>query len=151
MQEWISSPIGMHPVESGQWVLADDAKAERERLAAENAELRKEIADLEHACDEMGKELSVQYQLELEAKCHDDLEESHKIMVEVVAERDADLAAANATLDALREAVRDYDDNWQDWEFGDLMRLGRNVHAILYPQPAALAEENDEWKLMPIA
>jgi hypothetical protein len=35
MQEWISSPIGMHPVESGQWVLAADAYAERDRLAAE--------------------------------------------------------------------------------------------------------------------
>jgi len=42
MQEWISSPIGMHPVESGQWVLAADAYAERDRLAAENAELKED-------------------------------------------------------------------------------------------------------------
>jgi len=65
--------------------------AERDRLAAENAELLQ-------ACDDFSKELSVQYQLELESKCHGDLEKSHAIMVQVVAERDA-------TLDRLRGVV----------------------------------------------
>jgi len=52
MQEWISSPIGMHPVESGQWVLAADAYAERDRLAAENAELKEDaIRDAGIECD----------------------------------------------------------------------------------------------------
>jgi hypothetical protein len=76
---------------------------ERDRLAAENAELRKAVAETEQACSELSDELSHMHQLELEAKCHGDLEESHKIMVGMVAERDAELAAANATLDALRE------------------------------------------------
>ncbi len=79
-----------------------ETRAERDRLAAENAELRKTVAETEQACSELSDDLSQMYQLELEAKCHGDLEESHKIMVDVVVERDAELAAANATLDALR-------------------------------------------------
>lgn len=38
------------------------------------------------------------------------------------------------TLTALREVVREYDDEWQDWEPGDLQRLASAVHTILYPQ-----------------
>lgn len=68
-----------------------DLLAERDRLAAENAELQR-------ACNALSDELSTLHQLELEAKCHDDLEKSHAIMVQVVAERDA-------TLDRLRELV----------------------------------------------
>lgn len=38
------------------------------------------------------------------------------------------------TINRLREVVREYDDEWQDWEPGDLQRLASAVHAILYPQ-----------------
>jgi len=73
-----------------------DLLAERNRLAAENAELR--------------------YWKQGNIRCA------------------AQLAAANATLDRLREVVREYDDQWQDCEPGDLQRLASSVHAILYPQ-----------------
>lgn len=75
--------------------------AERDRLAAENAELRKQCAAF-----------------------HTEASDHYRAFL-----------AATATLDRLREVVRSDDDEWQDWEPGDLMRLASAVHAILYPQP----------------
>lgn len=86
--------------------LIDSLTADRDRLAAENAELRKTVIEMQQACDEFSDELSQMYQLQLEAKCHGDLEQSHRIMVQVVEELTAAEAAANATLDALRDAIR---------------------------------------------
>lgn len=74
----------------------DNLIAERNRLAAENAELK--------------------YWKQGNIRCA------------------SQLAAANATLDRLREVVREYDDEWQDWEPGDLQRLASAVRAILYPK-----------------
>jgi hypothetical protein len=65
-------------------------------LAAENADLRREL-------DELSREIVAAH-------------------------------FANATLDALRDVVREYDDEWQDWEPGDLRRLIIAAHAILYPK-----------------
>lgn len=115
-------------------------RAERDRLAAENAELRKAVAETEQACSELSDELSQMHQLELEAKCHGDLEESHKIMVDVVAERDAELATANATLDALREAVPEDVTGWTTEEV--VAAFFKAQHRI-YPQPAERAKEKD--------
>lgn len=104
----------VEPYGYGEWAKREDVDvliAERDRLAAENAEFRKTVTETEQACNELSDELSQMYQLELEAKCHGDLEESHKIMVDVVAERDAELATDYAALEAERdEWKRKYDE-----------------------------------------
>lgn len=63
-----------------------------------------------------------------------DLEEERDAAVEFAHTVEREFAAANATLERLREVVREYDDQWQDCEPGDLQRLASSVHAILYPQ-----------------
>lgn len=63
-----------------------------------------------------------------------DLEEERDAAVEFAHTVEREFAAATATLERLREAVREYDDQWQDCEPGDLQRLASSVHAILYPQ-----------------
>jgi hypothetical protein len=134
--------------DTAEWAKREDVEvvlAERDRLAAENAELKKTVAETEQACIELSDELSHMHQLELEAKCHGDLEESHKIMVGMVAERDAELAelmvssnrvaqnlmnelaAANATLDALREVVPEGTDR-------DRLIFAAYIADILYPR-----------------
>ncbi len=115
--------------------------AERDRLAAENAELRKTVAETEQACSELSDDLSQMHQLKLEAKCHGDLEESHKIMVDVVAERDAELAAANATLDALREAVPVNACDVVSYDASDYFHYLFDAIWILYPQPPETTDE----------
>ena len=52
-----------------------------------------------------------------------------------------ELAAANATLDALRERLPEYDTGPEDWEFGDLMRCVADFHNILYPQPKETTDD----------
>jgi len=101
MQEWISSPIGMHPVESGQWVLAADAYAERDRLAAENAELRSDAI----------RDAGIECRLK------------------------AELAAANATLERLREAVPKVLPLHMSWR--DSLDGAR---AILYPETLSIRD-----------
>ena len=114
-----------HP--DARYVLAEDY----DRLAAENAELRKSVAEMQQACEEFSDELAGMHKLELEAKCHGDLEESHKILVDVVAERDA-------TLDRLREVVPPC--LWLEVSqlaFGHLC----TVQDILYPAPETTDED----------
>lgn len=48
-----------------------------------------------------------------------------------------ELATARAKIDRLREALPEYDGDWQDWEPGDLHRLADNVHRILYSDTGA--------------
>lgn len=63
-----------------------------------------------------------------------DLEQERDAAVEFAHTVEREFAAATATLERLREVVREDDDEWQDWEPGDLRRIASAVHAILYPQ-----------------
>ena len=50
------------------------------------------------------------------------------------------------------EGFREFDEEYCCTECGttdEYMELTDIIRAIIHPQPAALAEENDEWKLMP--
>jgi len=141
--------------------IKDAHNAERDRLAAENAELRKWKADLEAkiaAASKIGmefgemefdawfpgsrpktrKELTAELAaanttLEEERAAYAVLLESHEIILDALTESDA-------TLDALREAVPVV----FGLEYGEAgMAFGKlcQIQDILYPQPAALAKE----------
>lgn len=128
----------------------DALTAERDRLAAENAELRKERDAETVYLDLSNKQLVIDYEqalkdltaanaaLDEERAAYSVLLESHEIILDALTESDA-------TLDALREAVPidagcDVED---DCWFQFYQRSHEAVYAILYPQPAAMAEEND--------
>lgn len=85
-----------------------------DRITAENAELR---------------------------KCAKGLKRRHNTIAIAYWETCAELTAANATLDALRERLPEYDTGPEDWEFGDLMRCVADFHNILYPQPKETTDD----------
>ena len=112
--DWAISQV--EAMEEGNlWKRIRFVEAERDRLAAENAELRARAARWKRIA-------------RLEFRKFRDWKEYGE-------GRRADLTAANATLDALRE-VFSHECTW-----GAL--ACPKARAILYPQPAALAEEND--------
>lgn len=94
-------------------------KAERDAATAQVAELARQTVTLQQDRDTANQRVA-----ELEALCIDN----------TISVLQGKLSALNATLDRLREVVREYDDQWQDWEPGDLQHLASSVHAILYPQ-----------------
>lgn len=94
-------------------------KAERDAATAQVAELARQTVTLQQ-----DRDTANQRGAELEALYIDN----------TISVLQGKLSALNATLDALREVVREYDDQWQDFEPGDLQRLASSVHAILYPQ-----------------
>lgn len=94
-------------------------KAERDAATAQVAELARQTVTLQQDRDTANQRVA-----ELEALCIDN----------TISVLQGKLSALTATLERLREVVREYDDQWQDCEPGDLQRLASSVHAILYPQ-----------------
>lgn len=95
--------------------------AERDRLLAENAELR---ATIETISTERNLFLQQRTEAIDKGVYWQDKSKTHERM----------FRAANATLDALREAVPDGDDNPEEWPYGNGPGCVRRVQSILYPK-----------------